>query len=497
MMDESTNVVKQDRYDQRAYTELVERSLRLRDLAEQGKATFGTWPAVQQDVWASLFKAQPTKLDPCPEHLALNKTLLEQAEQTSEWAALRERTKLDEFASAVATVVLSEQLQANMPAEVAHNQKAEAALRERLQRLLSRKEAAEEISKDGQQPQAKRDRAAQIAKNLDRAAQQRVPAYQQAAADLQAAMQKHEEAVRVAVRGAAKAAQEEVQQAGQWMTGFGTQPGSFQRMPIGEAMQLANRLHNAPKLKEIAEKAGRMVRLALHKQATKTKHGVDEVTDIETGNSLERAVPAELVKLADPATEDDFYKRYTEGQLVQYKLEGKEKEGRGPIIIAIDNSGSMAGEKEVWAKAFALGLLTIARKQGRRFALINFSSDSECSFHSFMVKPGEQPALLEALEEFFNGGTDFERPICEAVTFIDKEQAAKKADIVLVTDGDSKVSDEFLRRFKNDKQRLGFSLFSVVVACDDVTTVQKFSDEVIKLEDVAADAAAVEIFGKL
>jgi len=151
----------------------------------------------------------------------------------------------------------------------------------------------------------------------------------------------------------------------------------------------------------------------------------------------------------------------------------------------------------VWAKAFALGLLTIARKQGRRFALLNFSSHSECSVHSFMVKPGEQPALLEALEEFFNGGTDFERPICEAVMLIDKEQAAKKADIVLVTDGDSEVDDEFLRRFKRDKQRLGFSFFSVVVACDNVTTVQKFSDEVVRLEDVAADAAAVEIFGKL
>jgi len=496
-VDESTQVVKQDRYDQRAYTELVDRSLRLRELAEAGREKFGTWPSVQQDVWASLFKAEPQKLDPCPEHLVLNKTLLEQAEQTSEWAELRQRTKLDEFASAVATVALSEKLHEDMPPEVAQRQKEEAALRERLQRLLSRKETAEDIAKDAQQPQARRDKAAQIAEQLDRAAKQRVPGYQKAVSELQAAMQKHEEAVRVAVRGAAKAAQEEVKQAGQWAEGFGTQPGSFQRMPLGEAMQLANRLHAAPKLKEIAEKAGRMVRLALHKQATKTKHGVDEVVDLETGNSLERAVPAELVKLADPLTEDDFYKRYTEGQLVQYRMEGKEKEGRGPLIIAIDNSGSMEGEKEIWAKAFALGLLTIARKQRRKFALINFASTTECAVHSFLLKSGEQPALLEALEEFFNGGTDFEPPISEAVKLIEKEQAAKKADLVFITDGDAEVSDQFITALKNDKQRLGFSIFSVVVACRDTATVERFSNEVVKLEDVAADAAAVEIFGKL
>jgi Mg-chelatase subunit ChlD len=59
--------------------------------------------------------------------------------------------------------------------------------------------------------------------------------------------------------------------------------------------------------------------------------------------------------------------------LMQFKLEGKEKEGKGPLIVCIDNSGSMAGEREEWAKGFALGLLTIAKKQKREFCIIHFS----------------------------------------------------------------------------------------------------------------------------
>lgn len=492
-----SQVVVQDRYDQRTYAELVQRSFRLRDIAEAGQRRFGAWPAVQQDVWAALFKGKPDKLNPCPEHLALNKTLLEQAEQTSEWAALRQRTKLDEFASAVATVAMSEKLSTDLPREVAAQQQAEAKARDCWERLMRRREVAEDIAKDTSLPQSRRDKAAVAVQRLQKGEQQLKKSHTAEVAALQEVMQRNEEAVRVAVRGAAKAAQEEVHQAEQWTSGFGTQPGSYQRMPVGEALDMAARLHSAPKLKEIAEKAGRMTRLALHKQANKTKHGVDEVVDVETGNSLERAVPAELAKLADPLTEDDFLKRYTEGQLVQYRMEGKEREGRGPLIICIDNSGSMAGEKEIWAKAFALGLLTIARKQGRRFAIINYGSANEVAVHKFLVKPGEQPALLEALEEFFNGGTDFEKPIAEAVFLINSEQAAKKADIVFITDGAANVCDGFVQAFANDKKRLGFSLFSVVIECSDDTTVKRFSDEVVKLEDVAADAAAVEIFGKL
>jgi hypothetical protein len=58
--------------------------------------------------------------------------------------------------------------------------------------------------------------------------------------------------------------------------------------------------------------------------------------------------------LADPDLEDLFYLRFAERGLMQYDMVGYEPQGQGPIIIAIDESGSMTTDYggmtgEVWS----------------------------------------------------------------------------------------------------------------------------------------------------
>jgi uncharacterized protein with von Willebrand factor type A (vWA) domain len=86
--------------------------------------------------------------------------------------------------------------------------------------------------------------------------------------------------------------------------------------------------------------------------------------------------------LADPDLEDLFYLRFAERGLMQYDLIGHEPEGQGPIIIAIDESGSMTTDYggmtgEVWSKAVMLALLSIARLQKRDLAVIHFSGPND------------------------------------------------------------------------------------------------------------------------
>jgi uncharacterized protein with von Willebrand factor type A (vWA) domain len=50
--------------------------------------------------------------------------------------------------------------------------------------------------------------------------------------------------------------------------------------------------------------------------------------------------------------------------------------GKGPIIVSIDESGSMIGEKAHTAKALALALAWIARQQHRWCGLVAYSGDS-------------------------------------------------------------------------------------------------------------------------
>ena len=91
------------------------------------------------------------------------------------------------------------------------------------------------------------------------------------------------------------------------------------------------------------------------------------------GNDIERLLPQELGQYIKPGTRLDFLKRYAEGQTMIYSPKGKETLGKGPIVICLDESGSMSSQINQ-AKGFCLALAMIAKKQKRDFCVIPFSN---------------------------------------------------------------------------------------------------------------------------
>jgi uncharacterized protein with von Willebrand factor type A (vWA) domain len=124
---------------------------------------------------------------------------------------------------------------------------------------------------------------------------------------------------------------------------FGTENGAGGRTSLStkEKLLIAQQVGHSPKLQQIAAVCGRFTRIALQQQKTRVKHQPDEITSITTGSEIERLLPSEIALLADPDLEDLFYLRFAERGLMQYDLVGHEPGGQGPIIIAIDESGSM------------------------------------------------------------------------------------------------------------------------------------------------------------
>src|SRR5262249_24542325 len=150
----------------------------------------------------------------------------------------------------------------------------------------------------------------------------------------------------------------------------------------------AQRVGRSPKLQQIAAVCGRFTRIALQQQKARVKHPPDEITSITVGTEIERLLPSEIVLLADPNLEDLFYLKFVERGLMQYDLIGHEPEGQGPIIIAVDESGSMITNHggltgEIWSKAVMLALLSIARSQKRVLAVIHFSGPDDLRLDLF------------------------------------------------------------------------------------------------------------------
>ncbi len=86
---------------------------------------------------------------------------------------------------------------------------------------------------------------------------------------------------------------------------------------------------------------------------------------VTLGNDIERLLPMELGLYTHPITKNDFLRRFVEGQTMMYEQKGQEVLGKGPIILCLDQSGSMH-KLDTQSKRFTLALISIGRKQGLR-----------------------------------------------------------------------------------------------------------------------------------
>lgn len=171
------------------------------------------------------------------------------------------------------------------------------------------------------------------------------------------------------------------------------------------------RVRGSQMLKRICERAGRFRRYAQAQQRKKVLHGRDDMVGVVQDGDIGRLLPSELVQLDDPDLELDVMRRIIERQALCRDYRGVESKARGPICIAIDESGSMDGQRIYDAKAIALAMVHIAQMQRRWCCLVGFSSGKE---GTFCILPPNNPnpdGLLDHLEHFFGGGTDLDVPL--------------------------------------------------------------------------------------
>ena len=270
-----------------------------------------------------------------------------------------------------------------------------------------------------------------------------------------------------------------------------------------EKIKLLDKLKNSTKLKQLAEIAGRYKRWAIAQYKSKTKYGVDSLRGVTQGSDIGKLIPTESMKLQHPTLKKVFKKDLLEGNLLMYNYNHKQKESAGPIVCCVDSSGSMYGPAEIWAKAVALGLSEIARRQKRSLCVVHFSSNYSDDHlhinHFYKEDPYSLTKILDLAEYFEGGGTAFEPPLNAARKYIDSEKEFSKADIIFITDGHSAVRNNWLSQFNNWKKSKNIKLYSVLIDCVGHTdiTLNEFSDEIIhlsKLNQTHFDKTASMIF---
>lgn len=449
--------VKQDKFDEYTYKSLCEDNERLETIEKEHKE-LETVPPLITDIFDAFYKYVPKQLpdEEIDDTHIINKEVISKMMKSEEYAKARLITRMDDINSLAATLSFAESIIEELKKENPNLENHQNKINQ------LKKNIADQQNQMGQAKS--KEEKSEIQKNIEK---------------MKAESQKLGKKPQIsqsAVSNMLKKAKEKADEMNEAMqgAGWGSGEGSLRPVSPKERMKLARLMLKNNKVLLLMKELGRMQRLASSTYRNKVKETTSELYDITQGNDLSKIVPSEILALR--YARSDFLKRFSEGQLLQYELRDREKKIRGDMIVCLDLSGSMSGDKEAWAKAVALACLTVAAKENRGYTLITFD-DSVRSVHKFDKK--NKPTIddvIKIAETDYGGGTDFEKPLAEAIKHVDK-----KSDILFITDGEADVSDKFLSKFEKKRSTLMMKVIAVQIGEGRIEPLTKFSDKVIEL----------------
>jgi uncharacterized protein with von Willebrand factor type A (vWA) domain len=162
-------------------------------------------------------------------------------------------------------------------------------------------------------------------------------------------------ALRVVGRTVAEAGRE-VEELHDATAALGMGPGTPGSSDPTTVAALFRRVRSDSSLRRICELAGRFRRVTQSKQRMKATHGLDDVVGVEPGGDVGRLLPSELARLVIPELELDTLRRIAEREALCREHHAVEPIGKGPIVVSVDESGSMEGEKNPHRQSAGAGL---------------------------------------------------------------------------------------------------------------------------------------------
>lgn len=383
-------VVQADDYDRFLFSDFHGRVEEMRDLEPMG---------LLADCFSSFYKTSPELVD------GPAKPLFETLYQTLEFEKLRTHTRFSDVISGMATIQVGPEL-------IEKYKKIEEQLKKEHERQQKHKEEG------GDQPLPMSGDCAEALAQT-----------------------------RAEMRGVLKEASEKAEEAEGAMSAFGMGDNTVGRTESGNKWELAGQLMQNRDLAKIVKLLGRMKNLAMGAISLVPTHGVEEIVDVTTGNDFTRMVPHELLKLH--TNRKQFVMDFYQHNLMLYEKTDHVETAKGPIVMLVDKSPSMSGDRQVWASALALAVMEMAIKQKRAFHFATFGT----RIHEEMtVLPGNPPTFEQKMEIANlicnGGGTDFYKPLKHALKFIDKQQNFNKADILLCSDGEFYFKQEEVKDLK-------------------------------------------------
>lgn len=516
------DAVRHTRFDAVLFDELLETAPALKQVVTDLHRNYAHTDDLMRDVLMQFYQAAPAVRDRSEmrtSHLA-NHAVAVSIAAAPETPLTRTYTQHDKYGATMAAIGVSskvrEYLQQQKELTEAAEQ-AEQAERERqqaeesLQEALGGAEAADAACQaamggyEGEGPlTAEQAQAQERVAEQGQALQQSLEALQEAtdaAGDCQQQAMAEAERARLALRApieqAVKQVGDDLAKEAALFRGWGVDDAEVENMSFEERAKMA-RLLQSHHLSEFVQELGRWRAMQKAQYAKRTVKARDEVYDVELTGNLPDVIASELAHLGSDMGRLDFMIRMSEGQLLGKKYRGKERQGQGGIFCLIDTSSSMKQKdqggkpRELFAKGTGLAMLAQARAEKRDFVGIVFSTVGKIKVFHFPKGESDLQQVLDFTSTFLAGGTDFQGPLDLAMELIEKDfntEGRAKADMVLITDDECKVTAEWEAQFKARKDKTGVRLFGLALGMKQPgSTLTKLSDNVRAINEFADPA---------
>ncbi|TXS74540.1 VWA domain-containing protein [Streptomyces sp. sk2.1] len=507
-----TTAVIADRFERIVWRDTCDRSAGLRELVRELSGYHAYAAELLSDVFLAAHQPVPRLRDRAemdPSRLTDHRIVAALME-SPDFAGLRRETTGDAYAAAMAVLAQATELRRLLECSSDARRRAERAGRTRQDAEdavdavgEALRWAADEAGGDGTVPAP----AADAVRRAVGAAEIAGAAARQAARDAEQALAAAAPAVRTAARKAVARAAGTVREEAALMRAWGVAPGELERMPFDRRARLAERLRTG-RLARWAELIGRFRQMADGERARKVENTAGELVGVTLGDDLTRVVPSELANLGLPELRAVFAARYAAGELMIHDSRGEQSTGKGAVVACVDTSHSMYGTgpggvpREAWAKACALALLDQARHARRDFVGILFSAADRLQVFRFPADgPADIDRVVDFAESFLGGGTSYQTPLSAAADLLAEEfddTARARGDIVLLTDDECDVTEEWTRGWNEARNRLGFRVFGIAVdappAAEEGSVLDALCDNLRSVEDLTDVRAAADLF---
>lgn len=404
----------------------------------------------------------------------------------------RPYTRNNELESMFGAMALAEDLRENAGKLAAEHVARSCQMGEQEQEMEDAEQLLENLRKQAQaQPGA-------IDPNLIQQAHQAAQQQAQARAKLGQLAQQHQQSnavqsAQALAQSAAKALTDAVDAAGTLGSLPGSGPGESRKLSPDRQLALAEKWARNKTLREVLKMAGRMIRDMRFKRETRVKNVPLEPVDVTTGRNLPRLLPHEMARAYRSNLRLTFLNDYARRSLLEFEYEGKEPAGHGPLLVALDCSGSMDADlggasRREWAGSLGLALCTLARREKRAFAGIHFGAHGELRTWTWPARGEIDPnEIVDYVTHTYGGGTDITIALDETMRIITDVPEFKTADLVLIGDGQDGFGQEDLR-IRDALRKIGVRTHCISIACPNNAYMKQLSEyPVIDVSDIASE----------